>query len=415
MNAPADPLLRAASLDDKYSATDGAAYLTGTQALVRLPLMQRQRDQASGLNTAGYISGYRGSPIGGYDLALAKAKSHLDSHHIRFVPGVNEDLAATAIWGTQQVNAFPGARYDGVFGIWYGKGPGVDRSGDVLRHANQAGSSAHGGVLAIGGDDHGAKSSTIAAQTDFIFKAVSMPVLAPATVQDYIDLGLHGFALSRFSGLWVGFKAVTDTIEASGIVDVALDRVRIVLPDGVAMPPGGLNLRWPEEPFLKLEERLSCLQAAGGAGLCPGQSAGQQCLRPARRRSVPAGHRHHRQDLARCDAGAASTLASTMPSRSSIGLKVYKVAMPWPLEPARHGRASAPGCQELLVIEEKRSLIEGAVEGSTVSAWPSARWSSASRDEHGAPLLPEWGELSPASCARVIAARLLQWQAQAGR
>ena len=238
MNAPADPMLRAATLEDRYDATDGAVYLTGTQALVRLPMMQRQRDVAAGLDTAGYVSGYRGSPIGAYDQALEKAKRQLDAHHIRFVPGVNEDLAATAIWGTQQVNSFPGARYDGVFGIWYGKGPGVDRSGDVLRHANQAGTSPHGGVLAVGGDDHGAKSSTIAAQTDFIFKAVSMPVLAPATVQDYIDLGLHGFALSRFSGLWVGMKAVTDTIEASGIVDVSAARVRIVLPAGMATPSG---------------------------------------------------------------------------------------------------------------------------------------------------------------------------------
>ncbi len=411
MNAPADPLLRAASLDDKYSATDGAAYLTGTQALVRLPLMQRQRDQASGLNTAGYISGYRGSPIGGYDLALAKAKSHLDSHHIRFVPGVNEDLAATAIWGTQQVNAFPGARYDGVFGIWYGKGPGVDRSGDVLRHANQAGSSAHGGVLAIGGDDHGAKSSTIAAQTDFIFKAVSMPVLAPATVQDYIDLGLHGFALSRFSGLWVGFKAVTDTIEASGIVDVALDRVRIVLPDGVAMPAGGLNLRWPEEPFLKLEERLSVYKlpaalAYARANRLDSNVFGRPDGEASRLGIVSTGKTWLDVMQALLDLGIDDAVAK------QIGLKVYKVAMPWPLEPEGMARF-ATGCQELLVIEEKRSLIEGQLKEALypLAERPVVVGKS---DERGAPLLPEWGELSPASCARIIAVRLLQWQAQAG-
>ncbi|MFZ9679384.1 MAG: indolepyruvate ferredoxin oxidoreductase family protein, partial [Quisquiliibacterium sp.] len=257
MNLPVDAALRAVSLDDKYDATEGKVYVTGTQALVRLPLMQRQRDMAAGLNTAGYISGYRGSPVGGFDQALWKARRQLKEHHVRFVPGLNEDLAATAIWGTQQVNSFPGAKYDGVFSIWYGKGPGVDRCGDALRHANQAGSSSHGGVLAIGGDDHGAKSSTVAAQVDFIFKAVSIPVLAPATVQDYIDLGLHGFALSRFSGLWAGIKAVTDTIEAAGIVDVSPNRVQPVLPQDVLMPPGGLNLRWPEEPFLKLEERLA--------------------------------------------------------------------------------------------------------------------------------------------------------------
>ena len=169
MNEPGDPLLRRVSLDDRYDATEGQVYLTGTQALVRLPMMQRQRDLAAGLNTAGYVSGYRGSPVGGYDQALWKAKRQLDAHHVRFVPGLNEDLAATAIWGTQQLGVFPGARYDGVFGIWYGKGPGVDRSGDALRHANQAGSAKSGGVLAVAGDDHGAKSSTMAAQTDFVF------------------------------------------------------------------------------------------------------------------------------------------------------------------------------------------------------------------------------------------------------
>ena len=405
MNAPADPMLRAATLDDKYDATAGAVYLTGTQALVRLPLMQRQCDVAAGLNTAGYISGYRGSPIGGYDQALAKAKSHLDAHHIRFVPGVNEDLAATAIWGTQQVNAFAGARYDGVFGIWYGKGPGVDRSGDVLRHANQAGSAAHGGVLAVGGDDHGAKSSTIAAQTDFIFQAVSIPVLAPATVQDYIDLGLHGFALSRFSGLWVGMKAVTDTIEASGIVDVALDRVRIALPEGVAMPPGGLNLRWPEEPFLKLEERLSAYKlpaalAYARANRLDGNVFGRPDGEPARLGIVSTGKTWLDVMQALVDLGIDEATAR------SLGLKVYKVAMPWPLEPEGIARFSAD-CQELLVIEEKRSLIETQLK--------DALYSLAQRplvvgkvDDHGAPLLPEWGEFSPASCARVIAARVLR-------
>src|SRR5690606_19705396 len=191
MNAPAGPVLRQVSLDDRYDATDGTVYLTGTQALVRLPLMQRRRDAAAGLNTAGYVSGYRGSPVGGYDQALWRAKRQLDAHHVRFVPGLNEDLAATAIWGTQQLGVFPGARYDGVFGIWTAKGAGVDRSGAALRDANQAGSARHGGVLASAGDDHGAKSSTMAAQTDFVFQAVGMPVLAPATVQDYLDLGLH--------------------------------------------------------------------------------------------------------------------------------------------------------------------------------------------------------------------------------
>ena len=405
MNAPADPMLRAATLDDRYDATEGAVYLTGTQALVRLPMMQRRRDVAAGLNTAGYISGYRGSPIGGYDQALEKVGRQLDAHHIRFVPGVNEDLAATAIWGTQQVNSFPGARYDGVFSIWYGKGPGVDRSGDVLRHANQAGTSAHGGVLAIGGDDHGAKSSTIAAQTDFIFKAVSIPVLAPATVQDYIDLGLHGFALSRFSGLWVGMKAVTDTIEASGIVDVSPDRVRIALPEGIAMPPGGLNLRWPEEPFLKLEERLSVYKlpaalAYARANRLDANVFGRPDGEPARLGIVTTGKTWLDVMQALHDLGIDDATARR------IGLKVYKVTMPWPLEP--HGiREFGAGCRQLLVIEEKRSLIEAQLKDVF---YPLAERPGilGKTDERDAPLLPEWGELSPAACARVVAACLLR-------
>ena len=405
MNAPADPMLRAATLEDRYDATAGAVYLTGTQALVRLPLMQRQRDVAAGLNTAGYISGYRGSPIGGYDQALAKAKRQLDAHHVRFVPGVNEDLAATAIWGTQQVNSFPGARYDGVFAIWYGKGPGVDRSGDVLRHANQAGSSAHGGVLAVAGDDHGAKSSTIAAQTDFIFQAVSIPVLAPATVQEYIDLGLHGFALSRFSGLWVGMKAVTDTIEAAGIVDVSADRVRIVLPEGVAMPAGGLNLRWPEEPFLKLEERLAAYKlpaalAYARANRLDRQVFGRPDGEPARLGIVTTGKSWLDVMQALADLGIDDAAARR------IGLKVYKVGMPWPLEP-QGLRAFAAGCRELLVIEEKRSLIEAQLKDAL---YPLAERPLVvgKLDELGAPLLPEWGELSPGACARLVAARLMR-------
>ena len=199
MNAPVDPAaLAKVSLDDKYTLHAGRVFLTGTQALVRLPMLQRERDLAAGLNTAGYISGYRGSPLGGLDQTLWRAKQHLASHHIKFQPGVNEDLAATAIWGTQQLNLFPGAKYDGVFSMWYGKGPGVDRCGDVFKHANSAGTSKHGGVLVLAGDDHAAKSSTLAHQSEHILKACCIPVLNPANVQDYIDFGLHGFAMSRY-------------------------------------------------------------------------------------------------------------------------------------------------------------------------------------------------------------------------
>src|SRR5215469_3767790 len=232
-------------LDDKYDLEARRIYLSGVQALVRLPMLQRERDRAVGLNTAGFISGYRGSPLGMYDHALWRAKSFLAEHDIAFVPGLNEDLAATAVWGSQQVGLFPGAKVDGVFGIWYGKGPGVDRSLDALRHANWAGTSRHGGVLAIAGDDHGAQSSTTAHQSEQVFEAAMMPLLNPATVQDYLDLGLLGFALSRYSGCWVGFKATSETVDssASGYVDPG--RIAIVAPQDFEVPPGGLHIRWP--------------------------------------------------------------------------------------------------------------------------------------------------------------------------
>jgi indolepyruvate ferredoxin oxidoreductase len=224
MNAPLSEAVRRAlaevTLDDKWTLDKGRAYMSGTQALIRLAMLQRQRDQLVGLNTAGFISGYRGSPLGGVDQTAWKAKKHLERHHVRFQPGLNEDLAATSVWGTQQVNMFEGAKYDGVFAMWYGKGPGVDRCGDVFKHANAAGTSRHGGVLALAGDDHGAKSSTLPHQSDHIFKACMIPVLFPATVQEYLDMGLHGFAMSRYAGVWVAMKTVTEVVEASASVVV---------------------------------------------------------------------------------------------------------------------------------------------------------------------------------------------------
>ena len=411
MNAPVDPALRQATLEDKYEAHDGAVYITGTQALVRLPLMQRRLDLAAGLNTAGYISGYRGSPVGGYDQALWKARRHLETHHVKFVPGVNEDLAATAIWGTQQLNEFPGGRYDGVFSIWYGKGPGVDRAGDVLRHANQAGTSKHGGVLAVAGDDHGAKSSTMAAQTDFIFKAVSMPILAPATVQDYVDYGLQGFAMSRFSGLWVAMKAVTDTIEVAGIVDVSTDRLSLLAPDGVQMPEGGLNLRWPEDPFLKLEERLTRYKIPAALAWARANRLDRNVLgrpdgEPARLGIVSTGKSWLDVMQALADLGIDDATAK------AIGLRVYKVAMPWPIEPEGI-REFCAGCDEVLVIEEKRSLIEAQLKEALypLAQRPAITGKS---DQTGAPMLPEWGELTPAICARTITARLRRFAEGAG-
>ena len=244
MNAPAK--MHEVTLDDKYTLDSGRVFLTGTQALVRLPMIQRELDLAAGLNTAGFISGYRGSPLGGLDQSLWKAKQHLEAHHIKFQPGVNEDMAATSIWGTQQLNLFNDAKYDGVFSIWYGKGPGVDRCGDVFKHANAAGTSRHGGVLVLAGDDHAAKSSTLAHQSEHIFKACCIPMLNPASVQEYLDFGLHGFAMSRYAGLWVGFKCVTDVVESGASVYVDPHRVQIKIPTDFVLPPGGLGIRWPD-------------------------------------------------------------------------------------------------------------------------------------------------------------------------
>ena len=256
MNAPVDAnALARVSLEDKYTLERGRVFLTGIQAIIRLAMLQRDRDARAGLNTAGFISGYRGSPLGALDQSLWRARQHLQKHHIVFQPGVNEDLAATAIWGTQQVGMFPGARYDGVFSMWYGKGPGVDRCGDVFKHANSAGTSKHGGVLVLTGDDHGAKSSTLAHQSEHILKACCIPVLNPANVQDYLDFGLHGFAMSRYSGCWIGFKCVTDVVESGASVIVDPDRVQVKLPTDFALPPGGVNIRWPDS-FLEQEARL---------------------------------------------------------------------------------------------------------------------------------------------------------------
>src|SRR5437762_1840300 len=270
MNAPLPESVRKAletvTLDDKYSLEQGRAFMSGVQALVRLPMLQRTRDAGRGLNTAGFISGYRGSPLGTYDQALWAAKKHLAAQNIVFQPGVNEELGATAIWGTQQLDLYPQSKkFDGVFGIWYGKGPGVDRCSDVFKHANMAGTAKHGGVIAIAGDDHIAKSSTAAHQSDHIFKACGLPVFFPSSVQDILDMGLHAFAMSRFAGVWSGMKTIQEIVESSSSVFVDPDRVDIVLPEDFPMPPGGLHIRWPEAP-LEQEGRLTDHKWYAGLG-----------------------------------------------------------------------------------------------------------------------------------------------------
>src|SRR5947209_19554540 len=228
--------LATVTLDDKYILEKGRVYLTGTQALVRLPMMQRQRDAAAGLNTGCFITGYRGSPLGGLDQGLLGARRFIERNHIRFQPAINEEMAATAVWGSQQLGLFPGAKYDGVFAMWYGKGPGVDRSGDALKHGNSAGSSPHGGVLLLAGDDHTCKSSTLAHQSEFAFVDALIPVLNPAGVEEILDIGLLGWAMSRYSGCWIAFKTIAETVDSSAAVEVGPARFEIEQPDDFEMP-----------------------------------------------------------------------------------------------------------------------------------------------------------------------------------
>ncbi|MBS3916272.1 MAG: indolepyruvate ferredoxin oxidoreductase family protein [Sulfuritalea sp.] len=395
------------TLDTKYTLESGRVYLSGTQALVRLPMMQRDRDHAAGLNTAGFISGYRGSPLGGLDLTLWQAKRHLEAHHIKFQPGVNEDLAATAIWGTQQVNLFPGAKYDGVFALWYGKGPGVDRCGDVFRHANAAGTSQHGGVLVIAGDDHAARSSTVPHQTEHAFKAVMMPVLAPSGVQDYLDLGLHGWAMSRYSGCWVAFKAVADTVESSASVHVDPHRIEIALPDH-PLPPGGLNIRWPDDRLVQ-EERLLHHKLYAALAYARVNRLNRIVIDSPKPRLgiITCGKSYLDVRQAFDDLGIDERLAA------EIGIRLYKVGMVWPLE-SEGVRHFAEGLEEILVVEEKRQIIEYQLKEELYNWREDVRPRVIGKfDEkgewaqpHGDWLLPASGELTPAMIARVIATRI---------
>jgi indolepyruvate ferredoxin oxidoreductase len=388
-------------LEDKYRIESKRIYLSGTQALVRLPMLQRERDRLQGLTTGGFISGYRGSPLGMYDHALWRAKSHLQQHDIAFVPGLNEDLAATAVWGSQQVGLFPGAKVDGVFGIWYGKGPGVDRSVDALKHANSAGSSRHGGVLALAGDDHGCQSSTLAHQSEQVFAAALMPIINPSTLQEYLDLGLYGFALSRYSGCWVGFKAIGETVESSASIYSDPERVKVIIPDDFEMPPGGLNIRWPDPP-LEAEKRLFGPKMDAVRAFARANQLDRIVLdgKPARLGIITTGKAYLDLKQAMADLGISDRDAE------ALGLRIYKVAMTWPLEEsgARH---FAEGLQDVLVVEEKRGFIEDQLMRILYNVDASERPSIVGkRDESGAKLLPSEGELNPTVVAAALVARL---------
>jgi len=415
MGKPDLPASVSATLDDKYTRNTGRVFLTGTQALIRLPMLQRERDLAAGLNTAGFVSGYRGSPLGNLDLGLWKAKAHLAEHHITFQPGVNEDLAATAVWGSQQVGLFPGAKYAGVFGMWYGKGPGVDRCGDVFRHANAAGSAQFGGVLVIAGDDHAAKSSTLPHQTEHVFKAVMMPVLYPANVQEYLDYGLHGWAMSRYSGCWVAFKALADTVETSASVNIDLAAVDIKIPTDFSLPADGLNIRWPDPPLVQ-EARLLNHKLYAALAYCRANQLDRVIIdSPTPRLGIlTAGKSYLDVRQALDELGIDEALAA------QIGIRLYKVGMVWPLEPegVRH---FAEGLEEILVVEEKRQLLEYQLKEELYNWRDDVRprivgkfdekgeWTAGGEGgylAHSDWLLPAAGELPVASIARVIARRI---------
>src|SRR6266851_7263815 len=344
--------LAAVALDDKYALDSGRIYLSGVQALVRLAIMQRRRDERAGLNTAGFISGYRGSPLAGFDQALWHAHEFLDRHHLRFQPGLNEDLAATAVWGSQQVGLFPGAKYDGVFAMWYGKGPGVDRSGDVFKHANAFGTARQGGVLVLAGDDHAAKSSTLPHQSEYALIDASIPVLNPAGVQDILDLGLYGWALSRYSGCWVGLKSIADTMDSSASVFADPHGIEIVTPADFDLPPGGLGIRWPDPP-LEQEARLRLLKLPAVQAFARANGLDRIVLDAPRARLgiVTSGKSYldTRQAL--------DELGITEADARRLGIRLYKVALSWPLEPEGL-RRFADGLDEILFVEEKRPVIE---------------------------------------------------------
>ena len=390
------------ALDDKFDLGKERIFLSGAQAVIRMLLMQRERDRLAGLNTAGFVSGYRGSPLGGLDLQLWKAKKQLAEADIVFQPGLNEELAATACWGSQQTELLGEGKHDGVFSVWYGKGPGVDRSGDVFRHANLAGSSKHGGVLALMGDDHMAESSTNAHATEFLFVDTMIPILNPAGVQELIDYGLYGYALSRFAGTWAAIKCVKDNIESTASVDASLDRLNIVIPE-FDMPPGGLNIRH-EIDMLGQEARLHEYKRAAAAAFIRANglnrivySGGQQ---PEDR------HHHGRQELSRCAPGARRPRHRRGARPTSIGVRLFKVGCPWPLD-IEHIKDFARGLEMIIVVEEKRSLIEVQVRenlyGTAMQPLVVGK-----KDERGDWLFPAKGALDPNDIAIALGERVLQ-------
>ncbi len=394
-------MARKVSLEDKYALDSTRAYMTGIEALVRLPMLQHQRDLDRGLNTAGFISGYRGSPLGGVDQQLWKAKPYLEQHNIQFQPGINEDLAATAVWGSQQVNLLEGAKYDGVFGMWYGKGPGVDRSMDVIKHANSAGTSQFGGVLAIAGDDHACKSSTLPHQSEHMFMGASMPVLCPANVQEVLDLGIYGWELSRYCGCWVALKAITENMDSAISAEIDPNRIDIKIPNGFDLPESGVHIRWPD-PGIQQEQRLNKYKIYAAREFARVNKLNKIVINSPKPRVgiLTTGKSYLDVMQALEDLHISPELASAM------GLRVLKMGMSWPMEPSIV-HEFAEGLSEIIVVEEKRSIMEDQLTGQLYNSPVETRPTVVGEfDEFGNDLLPNLTELTPAMIARVIAKRI---------
>ncbi len=391
------------SLDQKYTQGSGHVFLTGIQALVRLPMAQIRRDRANGLKTAGFVSGYRGSPLGGYDQQLFAARKHLDQYNIKFQPGVNEDLAATAIWGSQQLNLSKGANYDGIVGIWYGKGPGVDRCGDVFRHGNAAGSAKDGGVLCLAGDDHGAKSSTVPHQSDHAFISALMPYLYPSSIHEMIEMGLLGIAMSRYSGCWVGMKVITETVETTAEVDLSDEMKPFIIPTDFEMPPGGLNLRWPDDRYDQ-DRRLQDYKGFAAIAFARANKVNRITMdSPNARFGIMASGKSY-EDIRQ----ALRELGITPDVAAKIGLRLYKIGMPWPLEP-QGVREFAVGLEEIFIVEERREIVENQVKQELFNWRDDVRPRIVGKmDEHDKRFLTFAAELSVASLASSLTERLLR-------
>ena len=394
----------AVSLSDKYVLEKGRIFVTGTQALVRLAIVQRWRDRAASLDTAGFVTGYRGSPLAGIDLAFERARNFVESAEVRFQAGLNEDLAATAILGTQQINLLEKANKTGVYAMWYGKGPGVDRSGDAFRHGNLAGSAPYGGVLLLAGDDHTCKSSTTSHQSEYALMDAMIPVFNPAGVQEILEFGLYGWALSRYSGCWAALKLTADTVDSSASIAVDMDRIAIAIPSDFEMPAGGLNIRWPDTPQ-EQERRLHKFKLPAALAFARANTLDRVTLGGPRRRLgiVTTGKSYLDVRQALDELEISETLAI------ELGLAIYKVGMTWPLEPERI-TAFATGLDELLIVEEKRPLIEGQVKDILYNMPAQQRPRVfGKRDGENRIVLPAHDDLTATQIARAIAARILPW------